>query len=58
MHVNMGLMPPLTPPARGKRERYAAYAARAAAAMSGWLESRPDLDVERVRALLASEATQ
>ena len=58
MHVNMGLMPPLTPPARGKRERYAAYAHRAAAALSRWIEARPDLDVERVRTLLADEATR
>ncbi len=55
MHVNVGLLPPLTPPVRGKRERYAAHSARAAAAMGAWVESRPDLDIERVRALLVSE---
>jgi methylenetetrahydrofolate--tRNA-(uracil-5-)-methyltransferase len=30
MHVNLGLLPPLDPPVRGKRERHAAYAERAA----------------------------
>ena len=55
MHVNIGLLPPLTPPVRGKRERYAAHSARAAAAMTAWIASRPDLDVDRVRALLSGE---
>jgi methylenetetrahydrofolate--tRNA-(uracil-5-)-methyltransferase len=55
MHVNIGLLPPLAPPVRGKRERYAAHARRAAASMSAWLGSRGDLGVEDVRALLASE---
>ena len=58
MHVNMGLMPPLAPPVRGKRERYAAYAGRASSAMSGWLASRPGLDIEHVRAVVASEMAQ
>lgn len=55
MHVNIGLLPPLTPPVRGKRERYAAHGARSRAEMSGWLASRPELDVERVRTTLARE---
>ena len=29
MKANFGLMPPLVPPVRNKRERYAAYARRA-----------------------------
>ena len=33
MHVNFGVFDPLEPPVRAKRERYAAYAARASAAL-------------------------
>jgi methylenetetrahydrofolate--tRNA-(uracil-5-)-methyltransferase len=55
MHVNIGLLPPLTPPVRGKRERYAAHSARAAAAMSTWIGSQPDLGVDHVRAVLSAE---
>jgi len=55
MHVNIGLLPPLTPPVRGKRERYAAHAARARAAMADWLGSRPELGVEAARETLAEE---
>lgn len=36
MHVNFGLMPPLDPPIRNKRERYAAYAERAQSALHGY----------------------
>jgi methylenetetrahydrofolate--tRNA-(uracil-5-)-methyltransferase len=43
MHVNFGLLPPLDPPARGKRARYAAYAERARRDMRTYLETRPDL---------------
>ncbi|MDO8879812.1 MAG: methylenetetrahydrofolate--tRNA-(uracil(54)-C(5))-methyltransferase (FADH(2)-oxidizing) TrmFO [Coriobacteriia bacterium] len=43
MHVNFGLMPPLDPPVRGKRERYAAYAERAHKDMAAFLHDRPDL---------------
>ncbi len=43
MHVNYGLIPPLEQRVRGKRERYAAYAARARADMARWIEERPDL---------------
>ena len=43
MHANFGLLPPLDPPVRGKRDRYAAYAARARVAMSAFLTARPDV---------------
>jgi methylenetetrahydrofolate--tRNA-(uracil-5-)-methyltransferase len=56
MHVNVGLLPPLTPPVQGRRKRYAAFAARAEASMSAWLGSRPDLDIERVRTGLGEVA--
>ncbi|MDF1542498.1 MAG: methylenetetrahydrofolate--tRNA-(uracil(54)-C(5))-methyltransferase (FADH(2)-oxidizing) TrmFO [Anaerosomatales bacterium] len=41
MHVNWGLVPPLDPPVRGKRSRYAAYAARAADDISVWASEHP-----------------
>jgi methylenetetrahydrofolate--tRNA-(uracil-5-)-methyltransferase len=37
MKPNFGLMPPLEPPVRRKRERYAAYAERAMADLAAWL---------------------
>ena len=38
MHVNFGIVPPLDPPVRGKRDRYAAYArAGAARRSSAWV---------------------
>jgi len=43
MHVNFGLMPPLDPPVKGRRSRYAAYSMRARHDMIAYLESRPDL---------------
>lgn len=43
MHVNYGIVPPLEPPVRGKRERYEAYARRALAALDAWVSMRPDL---------------
>lgn len=43
MHVNFGLLPPLASRVRGKRERYAAYAERAAEDMKAALSARPDL---------------
>ena len=43
MHVNFGLVPPLVPPVRGKRERYAAYADRGSAAMGAFEAARTDL---------------
>jgi methylenetetrahydrofolate--tRNA-(uracil-5-)-methyltransferase len=43
MHVNYGLIPPLADRVRGKRERYAAYSARARADLAAWLETRPEL---------------
>lgn len=36
MHVNFGIMEPLDPPVRNKRERYAAYAQRGAEALAAW----------------------
>lgn len=38
MHVNFGLMVPLTPPVRNKRARYEAYAARANRALAAYCE--------------------
>lgn len=43
MHVNFGIIPPLLERVRGKRERYAAYASRARAALSAYLGSRADV---------------
>lgn len=37
MHVNFGIMPPLETPIRNKGQRYAAYAARGAEALEGFL---------------------
>lgn len=39
MHVNFGLMRPLEPSVRNKRERYGAYAARAEAALASYREA-------------------
>jgi methylenetetrahydrofolate--tRNA-(uracil-5-)-methyltransferase len=52
MHVNFGLMPPLEPPVKGKRERAAAYAARGASAMAQWLAAAQDLGFDAVRSEL------
>ncbi len=49
MHVNFGIVPPLAQRVRGKRERYAAYGARATADLSAWIGSRPDLLTEACR---------
>jgi methylenetetrahydrofolate--tRNA-(uracil-5-)-methyltransferase len=43
MHVNYGLVPPLDPPVRGKRTRYAAYARRALEATRDAVQQRSDL---------------
>jgi methylenetetrahydrofolate--tRNA-(uracil-5-)-methyltransferase len=43
MHVNFGLLPPLPTRVKGKRERYAAYSARAQADLDEWIVSRDDL---------------
>lgn len=48
MHVNFGLVPPLDPPVRGKRDRYAAYSARARAELEDYLRRRPDLLIRPV----------
>ena len=42
MHVNFGLVPPLSQRVRGKRERYAAYSQRAQRDLADWLDTRPD----------------
>lgn len=44
MHVNYGIMDPLVPPVKKKRERYAAYACRARHAIRSFVASRDDLD--------------
>lgn len=41
MHVNFGIIPPLPERVRGKRERYAAYSARAQADLTAWLAEYP-----------------
>ena len=38
MKANFGLLPPLSPPVRRKRERYRAYAARALQALDEWVQ--------------------
>jgi methylenetetrahydrofolate--tRNA-(uracil-5-)-methyltransferase len=43
MKANFGLLPPLDPPVRKKRERYAAYAHRALTDLEGFLSSEADL---------------
>ncbi len=43
MHVNFGLLPPLSTPIRGKRARYEAYAARCLEAAHRARNARPDL---------------
>lgn len=40
MKANFGLMPPLNPPVRGKRQRQAAYAERALASLEAYLVER------------------
>ncbi|HEY5506680.1 MAG TPA: methylenetetrahydrofolate--tRNA-(uracil(54)-C(5))-methyltransferase (FADH(2)-oxidizing) TrmFO [Coriobacteriia bacterium] len=54
MHVNFGLMPPLDPPVRGKRERAAAYAGRGSDAITAWVETAGALGIHDVRALVAT----
>jgi len=49
MHVNFGVIPPLTQRVRGKRERYAAYAARARIDLAAWLAERPSLRIDEAR---------
>ncbi len=48
MHVNFGILPPLADPVRGKRERYAAYAARATSDLGEWVRARGDLGLPGV----------
>jgi methylenetetrahydrofolate--tRNA-(uracil-5-)-methyltransferase len=52
MHVNFGLMAPLDPPIRDKRDRYAAYAARGADALGRYVAERVDLLIEPISAML------
>jgi methylenetetrahydrofolate--tRNA-(uracil-5-)-methyltransferase len=59
MHVNFGILPPLDPRVRGKRERASAYAARGAAAMRAWLDSEAaDLGIADARHRLRSAGFQ
>lgn len=43
MHVNFGLLPPLDPPIRSKRDRHAALSSRGAEDLAVAIEARPDL---------------
>ncbi|HEY3318644.1 MAG TPA: methylenetetrahydrofolate--tRNA-(uracil(54)-C(5))-methyltransferase (FADH(2)-oxidizing) TrmFO [Coriobacteriia bacterium] len=56
MHVNFGIVPPLDPPVRGKRQRYAAYAERARKATAEWVAGRDDLRIDPEAARAAVEA--
>lgn len=47
MHVNFGIMPPLDPPVRNKRERYAAYAKRGSAALDAYRSELVDAELIR-----------
>jgi methylenetetrahydrofolate--tRNA-(uracil-5-)-methyltransferase len=42
MHVNFGIIPPLPDRVKGKRERYAAYSARAQSDLEKWLCGHSD----------------
>jgi methylenetetrahydrofolate--tRNA-(uracil-5-)-methyltransferase len=44
MHVNFGIMPPLSNPPRAKRARHRAYAVRANNAIDAFVAARSDLD--------------
>ncbi|MBN1485902.1 MAG: FADH(2)-oxidizing methylenetetrahydrofolate--tRNA-(uracil(54)-C(5))-methyltransferase TrmFO [Chloroflexia bacterium] len=46
MKANFGLLPPLEPPVRGKRERYAAYARRALEALETFLQRERSQEAE------------
>ena len=51
MHVNFGVVPSLEDgKRRSKRDRYAAYSARALADLDAYISTRPDLFGERGRA--------
>ena len=45
MHVNFGILPPLDPPVRNKRERYRAYAQRGAVALAAYVEELAAADL-------------
>ena len=49
MHVNFGLIPPLAGRVRGRRERHAAYSARAQRALAEALAARADLRFDAAR---------
>jgi methylenetetrahydrofolate--tRNA-(uracil-5-)-methyltransferase len=49
MHVNYGLVPPLDPPVRGKRRRYATYSERALDSLDEYVRARADLFPASVR---------
>ncbi len=53
MHVNFGLVPPIDPHVRDKRERHAVMAARGSEALEHLIASRPDLRVDSALATLA-----
>ena len=42
MGSNMGILPPLTEPVKGKQERYQAMADRAVDAMNSYLKAREE----------------
>lgn len=45
MHVNLGIMPPLEPPVKRKRERYHAFSLRAQSAIDGFAASHGGLNL-------------
>jgi methylenetetrahydrofolate--tRNA-(uracil-5-)-methyltransferase len=56
MHVNFGLVPPLEPQVRGKRERAAAYAALGADALADWVRANGlGLRIDETKALVTQE---
>ncbi len=50
MKANFGLMPPLEEKAHGKRSRGAAFAVRALATLTNWLQTHPELGVRTAEA--------
>ena len=62
MHVNFGILPPLDGKRRNKRDRYAAYAARARADLGAELTTRaslfPALHLEALEAAAAEAAVE
>ncbi len=54
MHVNFGIMEPLDPPVRNKRERYASYAWRGGAALRAYCESLAECGLLEADAALSA----